>query len=71
MAQEDNNNARSPVRKNPAARELDRLERDAAANPRAAALKHQQQNDTIESLKAEIAELKKEAVKKEKEHARR
>ena len=72
IAQEDNNdNARSPVRKNPAARELDRLERDAAANPRAAALKHQQQNDTIESLKAEIAELKKEAVKKEKEHARR
>jgi len=71
IAQEDNNdNARSPVRKNPAARELDRLEREAAANPRAAALKQQQQNDTIESLKAEIAELKKMAVTTEKTHTK-
>lgn len=60
----------SPVRKNPAARELDRLEREAAANLRAAALKQQQQNDTIESSKAEIAELKKMAVTKEKKHTK-
>ena len=68
--QEDNDNSMSPVRKNPAARELDRLAREAAANPRAFALKYQQLIDNNLSLKEENKELQKEAVKKDSKHTK-
>ena len=42
-----NNNSSSPSRKTPNEKELDRLEREAAANPRVAAMKCKQQNNTI------------------------